>query len=94
MRRLLARGAFGDLLWPSADRWLADLDEVVDGEGDGAVAVRSARLRGAETLTVPLDHLGLVHRRGLFGALPPDAEHPVFAQVARWLAAPPAAGGR
>jgi pimeloyl-ACP methyl ester carboxylesterase len=94
VRRLLARGAFGDLLWPSADRWLADLDEVVDGEGDGAVAVRSARLRGAETLTVPLDHLGLVHRRGLFGALPPDAEHPVFAQVARWLAAPPAAGGR
>jgi len=94
VRRLLAHGAFGDMLLPRADRWLADLDEVVDGEGDGAVAVRSAQLAGATTLAVPLDHLGLVHRRGLFAALPPDAEHPVFAQVARWLAEPPAPIGR
>ena len=46
------------LLRPKLDAWLADLDELVDGEGDGIVAVKRGRLAGVEdTVLIPFNHL-------------------------------------
>ena len=46
------------LLGARANRWLEDLDEVVDGRGDGAVSLRRGRLQGVEdTLVLPFGHL-------------------------------------
>lgn len=78
-------GRTGRLVQPLVEQWLHDLDELVDGRGDGAVSVERGRLPGVEPVLVPFDHQGLVRRRGLLGAVAPDAEHPVFAQVAEWL---------
>ena len=40
------------------DRYLADLDEVVEGKGDGAVAVKRGRLEGVSDIEVlDFDHL-------------------------------------
>lgn len=73
------------LLRPRLLAWLADLDEVVDGAGDGAVSVGRGRLVGVEPLLVPLDHVGLVRRRGLLTTVAADETHPVFAAVQGWL---------
>ncbi len=46
------------LIGPKLDGWLADMDEVVNGHGDGVVAVRRGRLEGVEdTLVLHVDHL-------------------------------------
>jgi pimeloyl-ACP methyl ester carboxylesterase len=74
-----------EILLPKARRFVADLDELIDGSGDGAVSVARGRLAGVEPVLVPLDHVGLVHRRGILAAVPDGEPHPVFAQVARWL---------
>lgn len=81
----LATNRIGRLVRPKLERWLRDLDELVDGKGDGAVGVASGQLPGIEPVLVPLDHLGLVRLRGLLGIIPAGRAHPVFEQVAVWL---------
>jgi hypothetical protein len=83
---LLGDRALARLTEPMVDAFLAGLDEVVDGRGDGAVSVARGRLEGVEPVLVPRDHLGLVRLRGLVGAPVEAGEHPVFAQIAAWLA--------
>jgi pimeloyl-ACP methyl ester carboxylesterase len=78
----LAGNGPGSMVRPRLERWLADLDELVDGKGDGAVSVASGRLHGVEPVLVPLDHLGLLQRQGLLAGVEPGQEHPVFALVA------------
>jgi hypothetical protein len=40
------------------DKLAADMDEIVDGQGDGAVAVKRGRLDGvADIVLLPFDHL-------------------------------------
>ena len=78
----------GDLVRPRLDAWLSHLDELVDGRGDGAVSVVSGNLDGVETLLVPLDHLGLVRARGVFGSSVAPEDHPVFRSVAAWVEGP------
>ncbi len=49
---------FVKLFGKKLDGWLADMEEVVDGQGDGAVSVSRGRLEGVEdTLLLPFDHL-------------------------------------
>jgi hypothetical protein len=49
---------FVKLFGPKLDSWLADMDEVVVGLGDGAVSVRRGRLEGVEdTVLLPFDHM-------------------------------------
>jgi hypothetical protein len=51
---------FVKLFGPKLDGWLADMDEVVDGLGDGAVSVRRGRLEGVQdTLLLPFDHMAI-----------------------------------
>ncbi|MBI5850243.1 MAG: hypothetical protein HZB39_04280 [Planctomycetes bacterium] len=66
--------------------WIDGLDELVDGHGDGAVAVERGALDGVEPVLVPLDHVGLVRLRGLLGRIDDAADHPVFSRVRAWLA--------
>ncbi len=76
------------LLEPKLTSWLMDLDELVDGRGDGAVSVARGELDGVEPVLVARDHVGLIRERGLLGeAAGPDA-HPVFTRVLAWLMAP------
>ncbi len=43
------------------DRLLAEIDEVIDGHGDGAVAVSRGLLEGVnDTHVLPFDHLSVV----------------------------------
>jgi len=86
------RAALGDrslakVVRPKLERWLADLDELRDGAGDGAVSVARGRLPGVEPVLVPLDHLGLVRLRGLLGRVEKPDEHPVFVRIAEWVTA-------
>ena len=81
-------------LRPRLDRWIADLDELVDGKGDGAVSVAAGQLDGVDAVLVPLDHGGLVRLRGFAGAGSDPARHPAFALVAQWLAQREAAPSR
>lgn len=67
------------------ERWLAGLEEVVDGKGDGAVSLARGRLPGVEAVVLPLDHLGLVRRRGILASIPGDADHPVHTRISGWL---------
>ncbi len=78
--------ALARALRPKLLAWVADLDELVHGAGDGAVSIERGRLAGVEPVLVPLDHVGLVRERGLLGASTPAAEHPGLRQVAAWLA--------
>jgi len=82
----LAGDAVTRALRPRLDRWVADLDELVDGKGDGAVSVAAGQLDGVDAVLVPLDHCGLVRLRGFNGANSDPARHPAFALVAQWLA--------
>lgn len=75
------------------ERWLEDLDELLDGRGDGVVSVARGRLAGVEPVLLPLDHVGLIRRRGLLST-PDEAEHPVFALVAGWVEGQSAPGAR
>lgn len=44
------------------EAWLNDLDEVVEGRGDGAVAIKRGRLEGVEDLvTLHAGHLDFIH---------------------------------
>jgi pimeloyl-ACP methyl ester carboxylesterase len=88
LRTRLERGRLGRLVKPRLERWAADLDELVDGRGDGAVSVARGGLEGVEPVLVPLDHIGLVRLRGVLGRTGRAAEHPVFLRVAGWLADP------
>lgn len=81
----LGRSTLTEVLRPKLEHWLADLDEVVDGRGDGAVSLARGRLDGIEPVIVPLDHLGLVRVRGVLGPSIPADQHPVFARIAAWL---------
>lgn len=63
---------------------LQDMDELVTGKGDGAVALKRGRLEGVEEVVVDLGHRALTKPNGI-----PEDElsrrHPVFPKVARWL---------
>ncbi len=85
MHTLLGESEAGRLVRPRVDAFLADLPELVDGEGDGAVSVESGRLDGVEPALVPIDHIGLIRRRGLLGRITDVATHPVFERVRAWL---------
>jgi pimeloyl-ACP methyl ester carboxylesterase len=67
VRARLADRGLPQVVKPRLERWLADLDELVDGRGDGAVSVARGRLAGVEPVLVPLYHVGLVRLRGLLG---------------------------
>ena len=57
---------FGEKVRP----WLADMDEVVDGRGDGAVAVKRGRLEGVrDTHVLKFSHVGVLYRPGNDDAL-------------------------
>jgi len=84
--RLADRG-LAKVVRPRLERWLGDLDELVDGKGDGAVSVARGRLEGVEPVLVPLDHHGLVRLRGLLGRVERAERHPVFVRIAAWLEA-------
>lgn len=87
VREEATRGVLGRLARPKIESWLQDLDELVEGKGDGVVSLARGALEGVEATAVPVDHLGLVRWRGAFASVPSEAEHPVFVLVARWLAA-------
>lgn len=84
-RRRLGDDAVSRLVRPRLERWLADLDELVTGKGDGAVSVAAGALDGVSPLLVPLDHRGLVCRQGWLGTCAAE-DHPVFPHVADWIA--------
>jgi hypothetical protein len=47
-------------LRPRMDSWLADLDEVVGGKGDGAVALSRGKLPGVnDVVTLAVNHMGI-----------------------------------
>ncbi|HYO25475.1 MAG TPA: hypothetical protein VEQ85_11070, partial [Lacipirellulaceae bacterium] len=49
----------------SVDKVLADMDELVDGKGDGVVAVKRGRLAGVDdVLELPFDHLSATGEPG------------------------------
>jgi len=53
------------LLGTDVHRWLDDLDEVIDGKGDGAVSIRRGRLAGVEdTVVLRFGHLGVLQSPG------------------------------
>ena len=83
----LADRGLAKVVRPRLERWLGDLDELVDGKGDGAVSVARGRLDGVEPELVPLDHHGLVRLRGLLGRVEKAEEHPVFVRIAAWVGA-------
>ncbi|MEK6248423.1 MAG: alpha/beta hydrolase [Planctomycetales bacterium] len=46
------------LFGPKLDGWLADMEEVIDGKGDGMVAIKRGRLEGVDdTVLLPFGHL-------------------------------------
>ena len=52
-----------------AKGWYEDLDEVVNGSGDGVVALSSGRLEGVRDVAVfPFDHIGVLKQPG-FGTV-------------------------
>ncbi len=81
-------GAAARTRWlrPGVETWLADLDELVDGRGDGAVSVARGSCAGVEPVLVRLDHVALIRRHGVLSRTAPSAPHPVFACVEQWLA--------
>jgi pimeloyl-ACP methyl ester carboxylesterase len=85
LRAGLEKRRAGRLLEPRLGSWAADLDELVDGKGDGAVSIARGRLEGVEPVLVPLDHVGLVRLSGLVGPTGRAADHPVFTRIAGWL---------
>jgi pimeloyl-ACP methyl ester carboxylesterase len=82
------------LVRPRLERWLQDLDELVDGKGDGAVSVARGTLAGVDPVLVPIDHVGLVRRRGLLGRFGRAEDHPVFVQIAAWITGVAPAGAQ
>ncbi|MCA8941249.1 MAG: alpha/beta hydrolase [Planctomycetes bacterium] len=79
-----ARDALRDELLPECHRvyreklrgWFDDLDEIVDGAGDGAVSLERGRLDGVEEVVVPFGHRAL---------LSPDAADAVFGRIRGWI---------
>lgn len=48
-----------------AEKWLADLDEVVEGKGDGVVAVERSRLEGVDdTVVLKFGHMNVLEAPG------------------------------
>jgi hypothetical protein len=74
----LQRSGVGRLLQRKVAAWFADLDEVVDGRGDGVVSVARSSLPGVTPLLVPLRHDELL-------ALRDGRDQPVFAFLASVL---------
>jgi pimeloyl-ACP methyl ester carboxylesterase len=87
LRRYVAaradRHRFVRVFGPKLDGWLADLDEAVEGKGDGAVAVARGRLAGVDDVTLlAFDHLTL-------GETPhTDAERRLMEEVLKRLQMP------
>ena len=58
LKKAGTRNRYARFLGSKLDTYLADLDEVVEGKGDGAVAVKRGRLEGVSDIEVlPFDHL-------------------------------------
>ncbi len=68
------------MLGSKLDRDIADLDEVVTGFGDGAVAVKRGRLAGVEDTHV----MGFGHLSVLFDSEDEEVQH-VYAEVLKRL---------
>ena len=69
---------------PWLKKRLEDMDELVRGKGDGAVALKRGRLEGVKEVVVDLSHRELTKANGI----PKDqlsTRHPVFPKVVRWL---------
>ena len=70
------------------DAAVADLDEVVGGYGDGAVAVKRGRLAGvSDTVVLEFDHLSVLHHTD------DPAVQQVYAEVLKRLTTPCESGG-
>lgn len=90
-RRVRASGEsnrFVRFFGPKVDQWLADLDELVAGRGDGAVAVERGRLEGVDDVVLlPFDH-----RTALTGPSRPGVEtelrQAIIDRLDAWRGAP------
>jgi hypothetical protein len=79
LRAAARRDRIARLLAPRIEEPLSDFDEVVRDKGDGAVAVKRARLDGVEdTVLLPFSHLTITRR-----ASEPEARELMDAIVAR-----------
>ncbi|MCA9267394.1 MAG: hypothetical protein KDA41_02940 [Planctomycetales bacterium] len=80
--------AWGRFLGSKIDAAVADLDEVVGGYGDGAVAVKRGRLAGvSDTVVLEFDHLSVLHHTD------DPAVQQVYAEVLKRLTTPCESGG-
>ncbi len=72
-RRITAAGSdnrWVRLFGPPVDEWLADLDEVVDGKGDGVVSLKRGRLEGVDdTVVLHFGHVRVL-RTAIQGDVP------------------------
>jgi pimeloyl-ACP methyl ester carboxylesterase len=58
-----AQSAWVQFFHPCLDDWLADVDEVIDGRGDGAVAVKRGQLAGVpDIVSLPFRHDDMMDR--------------------------------
>ncbi len=78
------RSRWARFFGPYADQWLADLDEVVAGKGDGVVSVERGRLEGVDdTLVLDFGHVGVLQTPG------GDRANKVRQEVLKRLKTPP-----
>lgn len=69
---------------PWLKKRLDDMDELVNGKGDGAVALKRGHLEGVDEVVVGVNHRALTRANGI----PKDElskRHPVFPKVVLWL---------
>ena len=69
-------------LRPMLSNALEDLDEVLSGRGDLAVAIKRGRLAGVESIVVPMNHRDMIRKRGTGPHAPAQ---PALSAVLRWL---------
>ena len=68
------------------DEYLADLEEVVEGQGDGAVAVKRGRLAGVDdTILMKFTHMGAI------GETAESVHQEMFAAILQRLVGKPTA---
>lgn len=84
LRRVLTRGESRSrwirFFGPKLDPMLADLFEVVDGQGDGAVAVKRGKLEGVDDVVLlPFGHTDV------FATMPPPEIEKIHTEIAKRL---------
>ena len=76
----LAKVPGGTRSTASLDALLADIDELVEGKGDGVVAVKRGRLDGvSDTVIMPFGHLAVTGK--VTGEVVRDVQNAVFARL-------------